>query len=138
MSYKYCTEAEFLNLKKRLNLLKRNILAKFQSMQELKREEDNDYLNLIFKIKDPKPFVGTFSIIYKDVPEQTLFHIGVLKYYDLNDKRHFKGSSIGNDTGLDFIEKNYEAIVDKAMSLYESWEKEDLTEYLEISERKHR
>lgn len=137
MNYKYCSGNQFIDLKKRLDLLKKNILAKFQNIEEFKRLEDDDYLNLGFRFKNQESIGGSFGIKYKDIPEQAVFDVGILKSYDTGNRRYYKRSLIETNVTIDFIENNYFSIVNKAISLYETWKKEDLTEYVKISRGKH-
>lgn len=132
-NYKYCLDENFTNLKERLNLLKNKIVSNSENLEEFTRLEDKDYLNLGFTIKDQKPFHGSFYILYKDVPEQALFDIGVFKSYDIDKKRYFKRTLLEISISLNKIETNYLLLVQKGLAKYISWKKEDLLAHIEIA-----
>lgn len=127
--YNYIDDEEFLEIEKRLVSIEKKMIDKLGlSGWKLTRSvEKNDALIVDFTFDD-ELFMGNIGLVCIDNPDGAVFSFYVTKSYDELESRYFGKQFISENESLFFYEQNIGLILDKAIKLYQLWNKSYICE----------
>ncbi|MEH3112275.1 hypothetical protein [Pedobacter terrae] len=122
--YNHIDDEEFLEIEKRLASIEIIMIDKLSSygFKLTHSVEGNDALIVDFTADDGL-FMGNIGLVCIDNPDGAVFSFYVTKSYDELESRYFVKQFISENESLFFYEQNIDLVLDKAIKLYQLWDK---------------
>lgn len=122
--YNYIDDEEFLEIEMRLGPIERMMIDRLvlSGWKLTQTVEGNDALIIDFTFDD-ELFMGNIGLVCIDNPDGVVFSFYVTKSYDELENRYFVKQFISENESLSFYGQNIDLILDKAIKLYQSWDK---------------
>ncbi|MBV4355994.1 hypothetical protein [Pinibacter aurantiacus] len=130
--YSNITSKDFDQLYERIALLRQPFeLGLSGNKYKLTTKYLADILGLDFTCKDGR-YHGNIGFLFNDTPGLYTFTFYITKSFDENKRRHFKKIQIVEHVDLEFIENNYESLLNDALKVYSSLKDEDLDTIIKL------
>ena len=128
--YNNISSIEYERIDNRLNNIEPK-LTKHLKRYSFIRSKKEDSLALDYII-NKSGFWGNLGIMIKDIPDNFLFELYILKAYDDNSLRYSKTITFKDNISLDELEKDFIKLFSDAVSIYQKIEKSEIIEYFDM------
>lgn len=134
--YKNISKSDFERIKSKLILIEK-ISSPLMQMNGfyLNRINYDEGLDLDY-ISEAGNFKGNIGVTYDEsnsAIETPIFNFYILKTYDANGQRFYKKEQLGQLCSLEEVEKDFIELFKKCIHIYNSFQREDLTESIELT-----
>lgn len=132
--YKNVAENEFNDIKLHLNFIEQASTQLLRTQGFMLNEKDYDDVLALDYVNECQNFSGNIGMSYDEEKSNDgkLFSFYVLKAYDTNSKRFFKREMLPGLYLIGEIKKNFIEKFQDCISKYNSWNKDDLKEFIEL------
>ena len=130
--YNKLNDKQFTKLKLKLIALENKVVIPFCNKNKISLDRERYYeISLAINLhKEDKDFKYSASLYYNE--EKSLFSFGVIKYFDIEDKRYYKEKDLEKNKPLEYFNETIlSEILKESLDLYNSWDRSDLNEFIE-------
>ena len=133
--YKNITENEFIDIKSRLSFIEKisSPLMKTHGFT-LSEKFREDVLALDYVYEDNN-FGGNIGVTFDEEESSNIkkvFKFYILKAYDTDTQRFYKREKLDKLYSLEEVENGFISLFERCIVIYDSWVKEELTEFIDF------